>query len=525
MKIKLCKGITTRMRRLLNVYAKKTDRKITKIDRHINTKKQKIKQKLLDCTRPLWYPYTHWRSHQPPYKQRFSDCFLLTVAIAIFVHIFPNAPMLADWERWVKDKTIILTQVYYNYGILKRPTPPANISNYVLVDIDDTTWQNTRWGGGEPFLQPRAQLRLLIDKAFAHGACVVYLDIFTDGAAQTGDIDWLRQLSQKTYPKNPTCQQRHLLVARSIRTNANPASAHHQRRELRPAFWDTYTTLQKNQQGIRIHSVVPSFPRDDDFRIRHWHIKKTAYKPDKSGYAVYHSPQLAMYCIQSTWQAGKTNPALAAACQNPNPPTPTKAAQKAAAQPTHRTTLASTILFPFPAKNSTLLFSTGGNRGYHTFLGLEVLQTDIPIAEFNRAVVVIGASFQESRDFHNTPVGVMSGSVLSLNAIDTLLRHGQIKPLAWYHNIALTLALIIAVSAIFAIKNSIIANTISTWLLFGVFPFVLGPVLLLHGWWFKFGSIIGGAKVYSLLRDYKDNHQPERQTAQTHKQPPSPKQT
>lgn len=53
------------------------------------------------------------------------------------------------------------------------PAPPK----LVLADIDDQTWRDPRWGGGEPSRAPRDLLASLVEGAFQRGASQMVLDV------------------------------------------------------------------------------------------------------------------------------------------------------------------------------------------------------------------------------------------------------------------------------------------------------------------------------------------------------------
>jgi adenylate cyclase len=66
-------------------------------------------------------------------------------------------------------------------------------------------------------------------------------------------------------------------------------------------------------------------------------------------------------------------------------------------------------------------------------------------------VVLIGATFAESRDRYPTPHGIMAGVEIHANILHTLLTRSQIRPIAWGTSLPLQVALCLLLSALFAV--------------------------------------------------------------------------
>lgn len=79
--------------------------------------------------------------------------------------------------------------------------------------------------------------------------------------------------------------------------------------------------------------------------------------------------------------------------------------------------------------------------------GQEVAQ-DNP---FRGRIVLIGATFSESRDAFPTPRGLMHGVEIHANILHTLLTRRQIRPIAWGASLLLQFMLCLALSALFAL--------------------------------------------------------------------------
>lgn len=81
-------------------------------------------------------------------------------------------------------------------------------------------------------------------------------------------------------------------------------------------------------------------------------------------------------------------------------------------------------------------------------------RSDQPVAKdnpFRDRIVVIGASFAESRDAFPTPRGVMYGLEIHANILHTLLTRSQIQPVAWGPSLLLQFLLCVAIAWLFAV--------------------------------------------------------------------------
>jgi adenylate cyclase len=65
---------------------------------------------------------------------------------------------------------------------------------------------------------------------------------------------------------------------------------------------------------------------------------------------------------------------------------------------------------------------------------------------FRGKIVLVGATFQESRDFYPTPVGVMPGVEIHANMIHTLLARRALLPPPWLMNLGLLTAVCVSLS-------------------------------------------------------------------------------
>jgi class 3 adenylate cyclase/CHASE2 domain-containing sensor protein len=77
-----------------------------------------------------------------------------------------------------------------------------------------------------------------------------------------------------------------------------------------------------------------------------------------------------------------------------------------------------------------------------------------PVAQdnpFRDRIVLVGATFTESRDSYPTPRGVMTGVEIHANIMHSLLSRTQIRPIAWGTSLLLQFVLCLGLSALFAV--------------------------------------------------------------------------
>lgn len=71
-----------------------------------------------------------------------------------------------------------------------------------------------------------------------------------------------------------------------------------------------------------------------------------------------------------------------------------------------------------------------------------------PDNPFRGKIVLVGATFAESRDFHPTPVGLMAGVEIQAHMVHTLLARRVLRPPHWASNLALLVSVCLAVSVL-----------------------------------------------------------------------------
>ena len=126
------------------------------------------------------------------FQQHWAVNVVLGIIIELVIHIAGHtlhfAP-LVKFQNWGLDVVTRLSEGTCSWAgsadgaraslsrALKCPQSVITSASPILLNIDDETWRNAAWGGGEPDRAPRMQVATLIDRAFSLGAEQVVLDI------------------------------------------------------------------------------------------------------------------------------------------------------------------------------------------------------------------------------------------------------------------------------------------------------------------------------------------------------------
>lgn len=134
---------------------------------------------------------------------------------------------------------------------------------------------------------------------------------------------------------------------------------------------------------------------------------------------------------------------------------------------------------------------------------LQVLRGEVPPLRFEDRVVVIGTSYEDSRDFHVTPLGRMPGAVWMMNAIQALMQYGQIEEFHGWRKELLVLVEIVAVAMAFAWFTSL-AGALASAVLIVMFLVPLSLWLFQFGTWLDFAVPLLGVAGHHFFSDLMD---------------------
>lgn len=472
-----------------------------------------------------------------PFQQRWLVGIGLGVIVEalLILGAVLHVGAIQDAQNWALDS---MMRVHARRAQDQTEAVP-DLRRMALVAVDDRTWRDARWGGGEPATAPREPLAQLVQKAFAAGARQVVLDVLIESAEPSSPEDErFAEALDAMLKSGQLDEHRRLVLVRTLRqppdlalTNVADADrAAHAPRYLPELRASSAVDAVAAGSGGRIVIAAPYFTYSSDHVLRDWELFQTVCerhrvqaeptaggrsREGRDGGSIRVVP--AVQLVVAAFMRGADDRALpwtgtrgGQACQPfPRPydgtgrvPTDTEiaAAFDASAMPAAefnavvndvsngawramRTAFANTnIDVPAgPLKPGSL-----ANRvvfRYDTpplsISAVDLLQ-DAKLPDLKDYVVVIGQTFSENRDMHVTPLGVMPGAVVLMNAVDSMVRHRVVeKPhpvLVW----SLTALLLVVVAGFNARFSVNVAGALCTAVL-------IVALLPLSYWLFKFG--------------------------------------
>jgi CHASE2 domain-containing sensor protein len=116
-------------------------------------------------------------------------------------------------------------------------------------------------------------------------------------------------------------------------------------------------------------------------------------------------------------------------------------------------------------------------------------------------VVVIGQSYSDANDVHFTPMGTMPGSVVLINAIDSMARYGLVESTSPWLSLPLGLFSIVLIAYLFARLDSFSAKLASTGVILVLFA-LASVYLFRSGLWLDFALPLVGIQMYQTIRGH-----------------------
>lgn len=378
-----------------------------------------------------------------------------------------------------------------------------------IIDVDEETWRNAAWGGGEPYYAPRRELLGLIDRALARQAAIVVVDIVVETPETPGDREFAAAIAALVPRLRAAHQQ--LIFARTI---SEPVYA---KNALAPAVHASpLDTLIREFPG-QLKVAAPYFRPSRDGITREWELWRVACRvqgPAGAGrWSVLPSVQLLIASALKDPSAATPwdNAAARAAC-NPMQAQDVAEQERRVNDSTWQwlrshpsivghsqirearfedADLANEIFFRYPNSSS----------GPRRISALKILDGDSRFASktFDHGVVIIGQSFRSAADEHATPLGAMSGPLLIANSLDSLLEPGLLQPPPPLARWMLVLISIVFVGWVFARFDSVVGTLV---ILVTFLPLLLAInyIFLQYGLWLDFAVPLLGLFVHRVVK-------------------------
>jgi CHASE2 domain-containing sensor protein len=375
-----------------------------------------------------------WRGLTPVQK-RFAKGLLFAVGIeAVFLAVHHH-PFLAGTQALALDS---MMRIYR--GILpERPVPP-----FVFVEIDDATHEE--WGA--PPVLPRERIAQLLAGVLAGAPRMVLVDF--DLTFRAGGEEELQRVLEgaRASAGGPP-----ILLTRS-------GSARVRRHGLPEAL----VAESDGRDPLHLTSVL--FPRELDGTIRYWRMWEAACAGTAEP-VVPAMPLLAAVLLQGDPEErslARLETAMrygamvdcdeghGAAREEPRiPPVRFGDLELSFLPGTAQQRIVYRLPWRLEEGERWPALPGSGRPWLDVVPARALLGPDPPHpGRFHEAVVVLGGSFAEGRDVYATPLGEMPGALVIVNAVSSILAHGQLRPLAGPWRAGLLLVEMVIVAFCFA---------------------------------------------------------------------------
>ena len=400
-------------------------------------------------------------------KRRFFKSLFLGVGVSILVSIASYLGYLDSIEAKALDLLLRLRGQQRSPGI-------------VLIKIDDQAFEKL----GEKQPLPRNYIASLVDIAARGGAKIVGIDI---------------ELKVATDP----AEDEKLIKAIAV-AEANGVTKIVPVYVIRPGKEDehgaTYRHAPFFDPGLKVGGGFANAPMDGDGIVRQ--VPLAVRGEDGT---ILPSLALAVLARHAGYDSASLSGQLrGGATVRLNLPEWHKLNGKLLAQSTP---------FEFHLDESWKINFAGGQGSFASLPSeplAQLARANIPLAAdnpFRGKIVLIGASFQDSRDFFATPNGLMSGLEIHANIIHTLLTRSHIRPAN--RILAMLLLLLFAVAA--SVLTTLLRPVTVMVLSLVAIPVVLLPLsyaaLTQLGLWVDFATPLLVTSWGALATEYRDSRQ------------------
>ncbi|GEM_PF-798210 len=495
-----------------------------------------------------------------PYKNKFISGVLVGLIIEGLLLLSHNQRWLMDIEDASMDFVMQAKQPIQEDYIPSRQNKSA--PPFVLLDIDEKTYESWDY----PSITPRNRVKNLIDAAVRAKAKVIVVDINLSKESLTADEAKMPQFQglklQEGLPRHPYdqelysyvanypdyCKQENLrcppiIIVRDFHFTEKDSSlrrkelgvlgAFHSKPEpilkARLSFLEkavTQANEKGKEQGITyIYWASPLFIKSFyDGLLRRWWLWHPICENDSP--TVIPSVQLltAILVDNDTPQdvqakVGELNKRFKKSCD----------AESYVPEPLHdHINFGKTLrLTGEKGVNSRIFFQLRWLPSLPYFLkdyNQETGKSDFVLKvlsakdyaesspqnvdlDFEDKIVVIGGSHGShigDGDWHVTPLGVMPGDMVVINAIHSLLQYGELKTLQeerWLFNAILLMSMIAIVSLIFTFFGGFwVVAFFGTAIIFGILPFSI-KWLFENGVWFGFALPLMAVQLHHIAAD------------------------
>jgi len=435
----------------------------------------------------------HFRWKQLPLDTR-GVC--IGIAIALGMHVFHDLDSIRKLEDSGLDWMIKM-----NRGVPRMAT--SQLPPMTFIDIDERSYRH--WG--EPLTVPRDKLLSLIRYAVEGGASIIMVDVELSRLISPDDQALSAYLSGFHLASSAPPE---ILLARGLRYPLKGGSLF----EQRPSFLDSVVLSNPH-----LHWAAPLYSLDDDGVIRHWRLwESTCYtEPVKGVRQVLALPsfQLLAATLLAGHEAASTlsttlQAYLPASC---DPVSDWKAHEEGAlvsvgnlrfhARQEH---LGQRILYGLPwhlKAAESYPIRQGWSESNHPVFTIKPAVTITEVAQLEAhsdlqgQVVVIGASYADSRDIYATPLSAMPGSMVIANSFFSFSYKGELEEYPWLKWLT-EIVLIVLVAKVFAHLPGLAAKLVASALTL-VLLLPISFLLFRSGVWLDFAIPLAAVEMHAMI--------------------------
>jgi len=360
------------------------------------------------------------------------------------------------------------TMMEFNQGLPRMSDAgSADPMQFTFLDIDDASYR----GWGEPYHVPRDKILKLIKFAAEANARLIVLDI--DLSREGVDADDDRRLAAYLTQYGKGVAHPPLIL---VRTFYSGEPGDRQWVDIRPSFLDEF------EFPTSVHWAQPLFKATLwDGVIRHWHLIKFGCLNGRlvlvPATQLIAAALLSAGDVSSVNRYADLNVVRMENCNN---------ADSAASAITFRDAGGRSEIFsPEAELGQRLIYTIPWKSPAPDLITVPAqLITESPHDLsgdlIRNRVVIIGASFADSRDIHRTPIGEMPGALIIANAIKSLTHYGQVRPPPALSHWVEKLFLILVAAWAFSRLTSLIA-------VFVAGAIIIGALVPISFYFFKYG--------------------------------------
>ncbi|MDI3326586.1 CHASE2 domain-containing protein [Pontibacterium granulatum] len=404
-----------------------------------------------------------------------------------------------------QDLKFISSQVAQGFDLMLRLQSNSDLEDvppFVFLDIDSDS--HLAWG--EPVVTPRDKLAQLLEYALSSQAKAVILDIDLNLPVDSQPIESVLNTFGSPDAGSPP-----LILMKTFR-ELSPKNADGYR-ELRPSTLDSLVA-----KTAHYHWASPLFEVDSDFILRRWkqwvagcsnHEPRLIPSSQLLLLAVYSDPTARNFYVAME----KLTPSSCLGWKKARPGLLNTTVQ-AGEHDIHwqGSDLQRLIMFnigwpSYLNSNAGVPDTTLKEDGQaYRFKALTIIPahivTESPVipdtALLKNHVVIIGNSSQYGGDLHATPLGLMPGSLVIVNAVHSLFSIGEIEPPPLPVILLIELGLLIGISLLFTTNPPGRASLLSTGLVvFVIFP--IACIVFKEGVWLDFTLPLIAVELHELL--------------------------